>query len=135
MAIIKLQTMENKKHVTALHSERTEWLNTLLFFKDDIQSLQKRLAEIIVANTKTDITAQVESYQNQFIRQLEVNDELRHKINAAEALFVNEEAKNPVATDHKLAPDHVELRDEVNTYSHLFKALRSEFNTFASKIL
>lgn len=127
--------MENKKHVSALHSERIEWLNTLQFFKDDIQSLQNRLEEIVKANTKTEITAMVESFQNQFIRQLEVNDELRHKINAAEVAFANEESKNPVATDHKLAPDHVELRDEVDTYSNLFKALRNDFNTFASKTL
>ncbi|MES2382295.1 MAG: hypothetical protein V4538_14710 [Bacteroidota bacterium] len=127
--------MENKKHVSALHSERKEWLNTLQFFKDDIQSLQNRLEEIVKANTKKEMTALVESYQNQFIRQLEVNDELRHKINAAEVAFASEESKNPVATDHKLAPDHVELRDEVDTYCNLFKALRDGFNTFASKVL
>ncbi len=127
--------MENKKHVSALHSERIEWLSTLQFFKDDIQSLQNRLEEIVKANTKMEITAMAESYQNQFIRQLEVNDELRHKINAAEVAFASEESKNPVATDHKLAPDHVELRDEVDTYSNLFKSLRNDFNTFASKTL
>lgn len=127
--------MEVKKHVTELHAERKEWLNTLQFYKDDIISLRKRLEEVVAANSKTEVRAQVEHFQNQFVRHLEVNDELRHQINANEQAFVAEESKNPVATDHKSAPDHADLRDKVATYEKLFKELRDEFNTFVSKTL
>ncbi len=127
--------MEAKKHLTELHSERTEWLNNLQFFKDDITTLRKRLEEIVSLNSKNDIRAQVEHFQNQFVRQLEVNDELRHEINAEEQAFVASESKNPVATDHKTAPDHTVLRDKVETYAKLFKELRAEFNLFVSKTL
>lgn len=127
--------MEAKKHVTELHSERTEWINKLQFFKDDIAALKNRLEEIVALNSKNDIRAQVEHFQNQFIRQLEVNDELRHQINREEQAFVAAESKNPVATDHKTAPDHTHLRDQVETYEKLFKELRTEFNSFVSKTL
>lgn len=127
--------MESRKHVTELHTDRVEWLKKLMFYKDDVASHLNRLAEVVQNNNKIEVTSMAEHFQNLFIRQLEVNDELRHEINEESRLFAVTEAQNPVATDRKLATDHTVLRDKVETYEKLFNELRLEFNTFVSKTL
>ena len=127
--------MEARKHVTELHTDRVEWLKKLMFYKDDLASHLNRLAEVVQNNNNIEVTSMAEHFQNQFIRHLEINDELRHEINDESRLFAETEALNPVATDRKLATDHTELRDKVETYEKLFNELRHEFNTFVSKTL
>lgn len=125
--------MDNKVHLTDLHSERNEWLKLLAFAKDEIQSFENRLAEIVKANNKVEVTAQVEHFQNQFIRQKEVMDILRHNINESENLMAKQIEANPVATDHKTAPDHTDMRDEVKTFENIYNDLKVEFLKFAAK--
>jgi len=127
--------MEVRKHVTELHTDRVEWLKKMMFYKDDLASHLNRLSEVVQNNSSIEVTSMAEHFQNQFIRQLEVNDVLCHEINDESRLFAEIEAQNPVATDRKLAIDHSELRDKVETYEKLFNDLRHEFNTFVSKTL
>lgn len=127
--------MEARKHVTQLHTDRVEWLKKLMFYKDDLATQLNRLAEVVQNNKNIEVTSMAEHFQNHLIRQLEVNDELRHEINDESRLLAETEAINPVATDRKLATDYTELRDKVETYEKLFNELRHEFNTFVSKTL
>ena len=80
-----------------------------------------------------EVMEQVEKFQNHFIRQKEVLDELMSKINQHEHELANNAQSNNVATDHRKVADHVEIRDEVNTYSKLFEALKGEFREFLGK--
>lgn len=132
---IIFQIMENKMHLTDLHSEHNTWIKHLDFYKDECSTIQNRLAEIISANNKIEVTAQVEHFQNQLIRQNEVIDILKHDIHKAEAAMAEQVEANPVATDRKTAPDHVELRSQFETFEKLFAELKTEFNTFAAKTL
>lgn len=127
--------MENKIHLTDLHTERRNWLNILSFCMDEMDSMKNRLAEIVSANNKTETTAQAEHFQNQFIIQRDVLEVLSHDIHETESAMVKQIEANPVATDRKTAPDHLELRDRVATFERLFTELKQEFNTFAAKTL
>ncbi len=127
--------MENRMYLTDLHEERRNWLNILQFTIDEIESMKNRLAEIVAANTKTEITAQVEHFQNQFILQRDVLDVLRHDINETEMMMAKQIEANPVATERKTAPDHAPLRERMDTFERLFNELKQEFNTFAAKTL
>jgi hypothetical protein len=127
--------MENKIHLTDLHTERKNWLNILSFTIDEMDSMKNRLAEIVAANNKTETTAKAEHFQNQFILQRDVLDVLRHDINETENEMVKQIEANPVATDHKTAPDHTALRERMDTFERLFNELKQEFNTFAAKTL
>lgn len=127
--------METKVHLTDLHNERNNWNQSIAFWKDDMASMQNRLETIASANSKTEVTAQVEHFQNQFIRQREVLDILKHDIHEAEAEMARAVEANPVATDRKTAPDHANLRDQVVTFEKLYAELKTEFNTFAAKAL
>ena len=127
--------MEAKKHISDLHSEHIEWLNKLSFNKDEIQSFNKRLAEVINANNVKEVAVNVEHFQNQFIRQNEVIDELRHEIKQYENSLVMQVEANPVAADHRLIVDHPQLRDQMEIFEKIYNDLKMEFNHFLTKTL
>jgi hypothetical protein len=127
--------MEAKKHIADMHSEHHEWLTVLSFHKDEIQSFDKRLGEVIKANNTRDVAAQVEHFQNQFIRQKEVIDELSHEIRQYEDKLTEQVEANPVASDHRIVSDHSSLREQVETYKRIYDDLKKEFNQFLSKTL
>ena len=74
----------SQKYIHELHSEHNTYLSTLEFAKDEIKTFNNRLSDIVMANTKKEILAQVEHFQNQFIRHNEVIDELKHEVHESE---------------------------------------------------
>jgi hypothetical protein len=71
--------------------------------------------------------AQLEHFQNQFIREREVIDELRHDIKQEENLLEKEMKDHPVAIEHRYFKDHVELRGRFETFEKLYRELKQEF--------
>jgi hypothetical protein len=127
--------MEAKIHLTDLHTEKQTWLSALALAKDEIESFENRLSEIVTANNNKEITALVEHFQNQFIRQREVIDIMKHNIHESESALAKQIEANPIASDRKTGPDHTMLRDGMETFDKLFKELKAEFNKFAAKTL
>lgn len=127
--------METSIKVTAAHSDHNEWIKYLKFCKDELSSFENRLSEVVTANTKKEVVAQVEHFQNQFIREKEVIDILKHDIRALENRLQEQVAANPVATDHKRVVDEPELRDRMDTFEKIFDELKSEFRDFLSEVL
>ncbi|MFA6260945.1 MAG: hypothetical protein WC760_05725 [Bacteroidia bacterium] len=122
--------MENQVKVTAAHRDHNEWIGYLKFCKDEISSFENRLSEVVTANNKREIVAQVEHFQNQFIREKEVIDILKHDIRAMENQLEVQVAANPVATEHKRVADEPELRERMDTFEKLFNELKEEFHGF-----
>jgi len=123
----------SQKYIHELHTEHITYLSTLAFAKDEIKTFNNRLSEIVTANTKKEILAQVEHFQNQFIRHNEVIDELKHEVNECESRIAKIAESNNVATDHKKVDDHADLRDQMDTFSHIFSELKNEFKSFLEK--
>ena len=73
-------TTEKKVHITDLHNDHELWLNKLAFCKEEISILEHRMEEIAKRNTGYEVMAELEHFQNQYIRQREVIDELRHEL-------------------------------------------------------
>jgi Asp-tRNA(Asn)/Glu-tRNA(Gln) amidotransferase C subunit len=123
----------SQKYIHELHTEHITYLSTLAFAKDEIKTFNNRLSEIVTANTKKEILAQVEHFQNQFIRHNEVIDELKHEVHECETRIAKIAESNNVATDHKKVDDHADLRDQMDTFSHIFSELKNEFKSFLEK--
>lgn len=122
-----------QKYIHELHAEHNEFLSTLAFAKDEIITFNNRLSDIVTANNKQEILAQVEHFQNQFIRHNEVIDELKHEIHECESKIAKLAEANNVATDHRKADDHVELRDQMETFNKIYNEMKSEFKSFLEK--
>lgn len=127
--------MSNEKYLHELHADHKMWVSELTLAVDQLNSFQNRLQEVNSANTATDIRAQVEHFQNQFIREKEVIDILIHDINAEERLLSVNAQSNNVATDHRKVADNEDLRDRMSTFVKIFGELKVEFTTFLSKTL
>ncbi len=124
-----------KKYLSELHQEHLEWLKDLDFVKDEIKTFKNRLAEVVSKNSKTEVLAMAEHFQNQFIRHNEVIDELRHDVNAEEHKIVVNAKENNVATDHRKADENPALVDRMKMFDKIYAELKQEFTTYLSEVL
>ena len=124
---------EKKVHISDLHFELNLWLNEFKFYKDEIQIFNHRLEDIVSRNTKQEVLQQLEHFQNQYIRQSEVIDELRHEVKQHENMLEKEVENNPVAVDHRHVEDHTELRDQMEQFKKIYYDLKVEFMKFLTQ--
>jgi type II secretory pathway predicted ATPase ExeA len=122
----------NKKPVTVLHSEIAEWKSNVELVRAEISIFQKQLGGIVRKNSLEDVLKGVEHFQNQFIRQLEVSDELFHELKAADHRLART-ADTGTDSEFVFAEDDTALRDSVETYNKLFLELKNEFHLFLGK--
>jgi predicted RNase H-like nuclease (RuvC/YqgF family) len=125
--------MESKASIYSQHGENTEWTNKLNFYKDEIKILTGRLEEITSKNSSTEVLAQVEHFQNQFIIQRNNIDEALHAVKMDEEELQEEVKSNPVAVDHRSVEYHAKEKEMVDSFEKNFNDLRDEFNEFAAK--
>ncbi len=121
-----MTTATKRVHITDLHSDHHLWLNSLTFFKEEITILERRLEDVARRNTESEVLANLEHFQNQYIRQREVIDELRHDIKQHENALEKAVRENATAVDHRLFPDHAELRDRMIIFERLYAELKAE---------
>jgi hypothetical protein len=127
-----MTTATQRVHISDLHSDHQLWLNSLSFYKEEISILERRLEEVAKRNSESEVMAQLEHFQNQYIRQREVIDELRHDIKQHENALESSVKQNPTAVDHRLFPDHTDLRDRVITFEKLYGDLKAELMRWLS---
>ncbi|HVZ96657.1 MAG TPA: hypothetical protein VG847_07265 [Chitinophagaceae bacterium] len=123
---------DEKVPVTELHSEIGEWRSTVDLVRSEISTFQKQLAEIASKNTHEEVMKGVEHFQNQFIRQLEVSDELRRALRKADHRLAATEM-NGNGSDNLWVEDNTALRDKAITYMKLFTELKNEYHSFLEK--
>lgn len=122
-------------YIADLHFDHKEWVNALKFYKEELGIFENRLEDIVRRNNKNEVMAELEHFQNKFIREKEVIDELRHDIKAQENLLEKEAREHPVAIEHRYFTDHTELRDRFQTFEKLYRELKSEFHHWLAKRL
>lgn len=122
-----------RRHLSDLHFDHQEWLNRLRFYKDEINIFERRLEEIVKRNTTQEVMAELEHFQNKYIREREVIDELRHDIKQHENFLEREVNERPTAVDHRLFNDHGQLRDRMDTFERLYGELKHELHRWLAK--
>ncbi|WP_425422038.1 hypothetical protein [Phaeodactylibacter xiamenensis] len=119
--------------IEKLHFEHRLWMNELSFFSDELKIYEHRLEDLVIKNNDTQVLSLLEQFQNQFIRQREVLEELHHNIKVheqkiGEAMRRGEE----VPTD----PDfHEYMKGEMESYRHIYNDLKRKFYGFLAKYL
>ena len=123
---------ENKRPITELHADITEWKSSVGLVRSEIEIFQKQLGEIVTKNSHEEVLKGVEHFQNQFIRQLEVSDELLHDLHIVDRQLAEDAA---IGDDDDLIYDteNASVKDRVETYNELFLDLKREFHTFLEK--
>ena len=128
-------TKVNKEHIDVLHFEHEKWVKQLNFYKDELKTYNNRLEDIAVRFNGRGVMAELEMFQNKFIRQNEVIDILIHDINEHEGILANSVKENPVASDHRLFTDHSGLRDRMETFLKIYNELKPNFMRYLTKYM
>ncbi len=126
-------TTAPKKHIDELHFEHRLWTNNLRFYKDELNIFENRLSELVVRNTKIEVTSKIEHFQNKFIRNKDVAAQLISRCVDHDKFLANQAKANPIAIDHVLFADHTQLRDEVEAFEKIYGELKTEFMSFLKK--
>lgn len=124
--------VSERRYMADLHFDHQMWLNSLQFYKEELSIFEGRLGEVSFRNSSIDVKARVEHFQNQFIRQHEVIDILRHDINAHENELANYAKEHPVALEHVYFSNHSDLEDRMATFVKIWKELRMDYMKFLS---
>jgi hypothetical protein len=127
--------MSNTLYIKEIHLMHAEWNSVLDLTRDEILSFEDRLEEIPKANTGKDILAKVEQFQNRFIRQKEVMDELRHDIHEDELRIAENVSKNKVAVEHRKVKENVALKNRMQIFQKTFNELKSKYLLFLAEKL
>ena len=127
--------MSNTLYIKEIHLLHTEWNSVLDLTSDEILSFENRLEEITKANTGKEMLAQVEHFQNRFIRQKEVMDELRHDIHEDELRIAENVKENNVSVEHRKLEENFELKDRVHVFQKIFNEIKSEYLAFLANKL
>ena len=121
-----------KVDVQNLHFEHRLWTNELNFFEDELVIFEKRLSELVQKYTDRDMLSQLEHFQNQFIRQKEVLDQLKHDIK------VHDQAIGRLLKADKVANNddvdrHARMGEQMQTYRNIYGDLKDHFYNFLAK--
>jgi hypothetical protein len=125
--------VSDRKYMSDLHFDHEQWVNQLKFFKRELEIFNNRLGEVSIRNTKSEVRAEVEHFQNQFIREAEVIDILIHDINEHEHILAEYAKNHPVAVDHVYFRNHTGLEDRMKTFGKIWFDLKAEFMDFLRK--
>jgi hypothetical protein len=125
--------MEIKAHFNEIYANILSWVNDLTFYKDELNVFQTRLEEVAKQNNKLEVMTEVEHFQNQFIRQHEVIDTLKHDLKKFNNTIVENISKNPVASDRRTTAAPVELEDQYQTFLKIYNELKADFEKFLVK--
>ncbi len=118
-----------------LHFEHQQWRRELLFWEDELKSLQNRLNELVLRWTDKEVLAQLEHYQNQFIIQENAIDELEDHINFHETNISEQFKKGKDVLDLQMIKEHIEFRNQMDTQRNLYSELKGNFFRFLSKYM
>lgn len=122
--------METTTSAASIEKEHFTWLKHLEFYKAQLGVMEKELQLFAKESSSKKVAPKVEQFQNQFIRQREVIDVLRHNVKQHE----NEiERMTRFALEYlrdRVTKDHMVLRAEYKRFVELFIELEQDFQDF-----
>lgn len=126
--------MHTKQQLNEMKNEHDAWQDRIRFFKDEISHFNHHLGRLAISGGRNDTMASVERFQNQFIRQKEVLDIIRHDFKQHENLIEALEdgaANEPSGGIQKI---HSTQREKLEQFERIFHDLRNEFNVFLNTV-
>ncbi len=117
------------------HFEHTQWSKELSFWKDELRYFNEKLSEIVTKWTDKSVMAELEQFQNQFIRQTEVVDTLQHEINVHETEISSNLKKGVDVLHIEHAKNHKAFQEKMETQRNIYTDMKKKFFAFLSKYM
>jgi hypothetical protein len=122
--------MEAIAQMSEIHEENLTWINNLRFYENEISVMNARLEEVASRNKSYEVMAQVEHFQNQFIRQREVVDEIKHHVRVSDRVLYDSVQGIAGSSESRLFYSHDGLKDSYDTFEKLYYELKDDFEHF-----
>lgn len=116
-----------------LRYDHNIWENELNFYKKELGIFENRLADMLQRNPSMDLLRELEQFQNQFIRQKEVVDEINHKIHLYDDELKGIPEQVILTEESDEFKKHKELEGEIRMTRKLYFELREKFNRYLAK--
>jgi hypothetical protein len=126
--------MHTKEQLMEMKSEHDEWQNKIRFYRDEIKQFNHHLGKVAQPGAPRELMASVEHFQNQFIRQSEVLDIIRHEFKQHENLIESLESDKQTEPNEGIQKIHSVQREKLDQFEKIFHELRGEFNIFLNKV-
>lgn len=119
---------ERTERISPSHFEHTLWMNELKFFYDEVKIYEQQLEKLVKKREK-DMMPRLEQFQNNFIRQKEVLDQLIRdiKVHEQKLAWSFQDDKNIEESQDKA---HDKMRDEIDIFRKIFGQLKKQFYDF-----
>ena len=114
----------------ALHFDHKVWLNSLRFYREELFIFQRHLEQFVRTTAVAETMAHVEQFQNRFLRQSEVIDELAHDIKEHDKALAEKAGDGPSAVIYRPFGRHNELRERMDIFERLYMELKNEFRNW-----
>ena len=121
--------------INELGSDLNTWLGTLRCYREEIMIFEHRMEELVArGGLPKDELIKLEHFQNQFIRQTEVIDELRHDLKQHENTLEAEATDRVIPRDHSIDIAQETLRDSMMTFETLYVELKAEYTEWLETV-
>ncbi|MBC7922579.1 MAG: hypothetical protein H7Z75_15975 [Ferruginibacter sp.] len=127
--------MENQTNISDMHAEHRQWQQDLAFYREEMTIFGDRLREVVSKNPPPDVVTWVVHFQNQFVIQNQMIDEILQSVRSHEHEMKQLIEQGTQAVDGRLVGHHAEARGKVQVFSRLYHALKNDLNQFLSKHL
>lgn len=116
-----------------LRYDHNIWENELNFYKKELGIFETRLVEMLKRKPTRDLLRELEQYQNQFIRQKQVVDNVNHKIHLYDDELKGIPAEIMLSNDSNEITKHKELESDIRITRKLYFELRDRFSIYLEK--
>lgn len=116
-----------------LRYDHNIWENELNFYKKELGIFETRLVEMLNRKPTRDLLRELEQYQNQFIRQKQVVDNVNHKIHLYDDELKGIPAEIMLSNDSNEITKHRELESDIRITRKLYFELRDRFSIYLEK--
>jgi predicted RNase H-like nuclease (RuvC/YqgF family) len=121
--------MEIPTQTSDLQQQINSWKSEVDTVRQELPEMRRRLEQMAHQQTNPEMLIHVERFQNQFICQKEVADELFHDLKQSAKKLMNNGVLAIVHDDRPV--DDVEtLHDRMETFKKLYGELKNEFEQF-----
>ena len=107
----------------------SNWRDEVIASRESIQSMRSQLEQLSRRKTDDESLAQIEHFQNQFICQAEIADELRHDLKQS-AKKISNNGQPAILHDDRPVDDFDVMQDRVSTFRKLYNEMQDEFDKF-----
>ena len=116
-----------------LRYDHNIWENELNFYKKELGIFETRLVEMLKRKPSRELLRELEQYQNQFIRQKQVVDNVNHKIHLYDDELKGIPAEIMLTLDSSEISKHRELEGDIKITRKLYFELRDRFSSYLAK--